>query len=277
MIRKNTLKSAGKSVVSILFAIIWAFPCVWMILSSFKPTSELFSYPLHLFPQEWTMLNFHKALQEFDILQYMGNSVFVAIVATVFTVLFSCMCGFALAKYDSKWLSFFFLCLLSTTMLPTEIIMSPSFEVIRALGMYDSLWACIVPAIGSMTGIFLMRQFFVSVPNDFLEAARIDGADEGVIFFRIMFPICMSQVAILSIFSFRWRWNDYIWPLISLYTKEKYTLQLALRSISAMDSISLDWGLLLGASVLTMIPVLVIFVIFNKQIMSSSMSSGIKG
>ena len=110
MIRKNTLKSAGKSVVSILFAIIWAFPCVWMILSSFKPTSELFSYPLHLFPQEWTMLNFHKALQEFDILQYMGNSVFVAIVATIFTVLFSCMCGFALAKYDSKWLSFFFLC-----------------------------------------------------------------------------------------------------------------------------------------------------------------------
>ena len=126
MIRKNTLKSAGKSVVSILFAIIWAFPCVWMILSSFKPTSELFSYPLHLFPQEWTMLNFHKALQEFDILQYMGNSVFVAIVATIFTVLFSCMCGFALAKYDSKWLSFFFLCLLSTTMLPTEIMSSVS-------------------------------------------------------------------------------------------------------------------------------------------------------
>ncbi len=277
MIRKNTLKSAGKSALSILFAVIWAFPCVWMIFSSFKPSSELFSYPLHLFPQEPTLLNFQKALDSFNIMLYMGNSLFVAVVATVFTVLFSSMCGFALAKYQAKWLSFFFLCLLSTTMLPTEIIMSPSFEVIRALGMYDSLWACIVPAIGTMTGIFLMRQFFVSVPNDFLEAARIDGADEGTIFFRIMFPICMSQVAILSIFSFRWRWNDYIWPLISLYTREKYTLQLALRSISAMDSISLDWGLLLGASVLTMIPVLVIFIIFNKKIMSSSMSSGIKG
>ena len=277
MIRKNTLKSAGKSALSILFAVIWACPCVWMIFSSFKPSSELFSYPLHLFPQEPTLLNFQKALDSFNIMLYMGNSLFVAVVATVFTVLFSSMCGFALAKYQAKWLSFFFLCLLSTTMLPTEIIMSPSFEVIRALGMYDSLWACIVPAIGTMTGIFLMRQFFVSVPNDFLEAARIDGADEGTIFFRIMFPICMSQVAILSIFSFRWRWNDYIWPLISLYTREKYTLQLALRSISAMDSISLDWGLLLGASVLTMIPVLVIFIIFNKKIMSSSMSSGIKG
>ena len=269
--------NALKSVVSLFFAVIWAFPVIWMILSSFKPGSELFSYPLHLFPQDWTLANFDKSLGSFDFMRYTMNSLFVTVVASIFTVLFSCMCGFALAKYRYRFLSVFFMALLSTTMLPTEIIMSPSFTVINVLGLYNSLWGCILPAIGSMTGIFLMRQFFVSVPDDFLEAARIDGASEGKIFIRIMFPICASQVAILSIFSFRWRWNDYIWPLISLYSKEKYTLQMALRSISASDSVSLDWGLLLATSVLTMLPILVIFVIFNKKIMSSSMSSGIKG
>ena len=273
MQRRNALKS----VVSIIFAIIWAFPVIWMVLSTFKPGSELFNYPLHLFPQDWTLESYQKSVNSFNIMQYSMNSLFVSVVATIFTVIFSCMCGFALAKYRYRFLSVFFMALLATTMLPTEIMMSPSFTVINVLGLYNSLWGCILPAIGSMTGIFLMRQFFVSVPNDFMEAARIDGANEGVIFMRVMFPICTSQIAILSIFSFRWRWNDYIWPLISLYSKEKYTLQMALRSISASDSVSLDWGLLLATSVLTMLPVLVIFIIFNRKIMSSSMASGVKG
>lgn len=273
---KIKYSSILKSIFSILFALIWAFPVIWMISSSFKPGSELFSYPLHILPQTPTFENYRKSFESFNFLLFTGNTLFVTLIATFFTVVFSCMCGFALAKYKYKWLSVFFMCLLATTMLPTEIMMSPSFAVIHKLGMYNTLWGSIVPAIGSMTSIFLMRQFFVSVPNELLEAARIDGANEGTIFTRIMFPICLSQVAILSIFSFRWRWNDYIWPLISLYSKKKYTLQLALRSISD-NPLVLDWGLLLASSVLTMIPVLIIFIIFNKKIMSSEVSSGIKG
>lgn len=266
-----------KSVLSVLFAVIWAFPVLWLVLSAFKPESELFSYPLHLFPQAATMQSFRKSIVAFDFLTYTMNSVFVAVVATLLTLVFSSMSGFALAKYRAKWLSFFFLCLLATTMLPTEIIMSPMFTVIFGLGMYNTLWACIIPVVGSMTGIFLMRQFFITVPDDLLEAARIDGANEGYIFSRIMFPLCKSQLAILAIFSFRWRWNDYIHPLISLYSKEKYTLQLALRTISDSNSVSLDWSLLLGSSVLTMLPVLVVFIIFNRKIMSGNISSGLKG
>lgn len=266
-----------QSFLSVLFAIIWAFPVLWLVLSAFKPESELFSYPLHLFPQVATLGNFRKSIVTFDFLTYTLNSTYVAVIATVLTLVFSSMSGFALAKYRAKWLSFFFLCLLATTMLPTEIIMSPMFTVIFNLRLYNSLWACILPVIGSMTGIFLMRQFFITVPDDLLEAARIDGANEGFIFTRIMFPLCKSQLAILAIFSFRWRWNDYIHPLISLYSKEKYTLQLALRTISNSDSVSLDWSLLLGSSVLTMLPVLVVFIIFNRKIMNGNISSGLKG
>lgn len=262
---------------SVLFAMLWAFPVAWMVFSAFKPSTELFKYPLYLFPKAPTLANFYKAITSFDIVTYTQNSVFVTAVATIITIVLCSMCGFALAKYRYKWLDVFFMCLLATTMLPTEIIMSPSFTVVYKLGLYNSLWGCIWPTVGSMTGIFLMRQFFVTVPDDLLEAARIDGANEGYIFTRIMFPLCKSQVAILAIFSFRWRWNDYIWPLISLYSKDKYTLQLALRSISDTESVSLDWSLLLGASVLTMLPVLVVFIIFNKRIISGNISSGIKG
>ena len=151
--------------------------------------------------------------------------------------------------------------------------MRPSFTVLYKLGLYDSLWGCIIPTVGTMTGVFLMRQFFITVPNELI--ARIDGANEGRIFTSLMLPICRAQVAILAIFSFRWRWNDYIWPLLALRTPEKYTLQLALRTLSGAEAV--NWTVLLSASVITMIPVLIVFIIFNKQIMTANMSSGVKG
>ncbi|MCH3908047.1 MAG: carbohydrate ABC transporter permease [Sphaerochaeta sp.] len=264
-----------KSILSILFALIWAFPVVWLVLSSFKPGSELFSYPLTFFPKQGTLANYRLAFSRFNILRYTYNTAYITVFATVITILMSCMCGFALAKYSYRWTKVFFMCMLATTMLPTEIIMSPSFTVIYKLGLYNSLWGCIIPTVGTLTGVFLMRQFFISVPNELLEAARIDGANEGTIFFRIMMPLCKPQIAILAIFSFRWRWNDYIWPLLTLHAKEKYTLQLALRTLSGAESV--DWATLLASSVLTMIPVVIVFIIFNKQIMSTNVASGVKG
>lgn len=272
---KSTKSTVIKSVCAIMFALIWVFPVVWLVLSSFKPGNELFTYPLTLFPKNFSFDNYIQAFVRFDILKYTVNTVFVTVVATLITILMSCMCGFALAKYHYKWLKFFFLCLLATTMLPTEIIMSPSFTVLLKLGLYDSLWGCIIPTVGTMTGVFLMRQFFISIPNEMMEAARIDGTNEGGVFFRIMMPLCKSQIAILAIFSFRWRWNDYIWPLLALADPDKYTLQLALRTLSGAESV--DWTILLSTSVLTMIPVLIVFIVFNKQIMGSNVSSGVKG
>ncbi len=264
-----------KSVVSLLFALIWVFPVVWLVLSSFKPGSELFTFPLTLFPKDFSLSGYISTFSRYNVFRATYNTAFITFFATVITLIMSCMCGFALAKYHYKWLSVFFMCMLATTMLPTEVIMSPSFTVILNLGLYNSLWGAIIPTVGTMTGVFLMRQFFISIPDELLEAARIDGANEGRSFVQIMVPLCRSQIAILAIFSFRWRWNDYVWPLLALTNPDKYTLQLQLRTLSGAEAV--DWSALLSFSVLTMIPVLIIFIIFNRQIMSSEVSSGVKG
>lgn len=159
-------------------------------------------------------------------------------------------------------------------MLPTEVIMNPTFSVIRALGLYDNLWGIIIPSINTATGIFMFRTFFLSVPNDLIESARIDGASDGTIFLRIMLPIAKPIIMTLGIFSFQWRWNDYIWPLIVLNDPSKYTLQIAIRSLVGAQNI--NWTLLIAASVISIIPLLLVFLSLQRWILDSDAMSGIK-
>lgn len=188
-----------------LTALLYLFPLIWLFLSAVKPGSELFAYPLTIWPREWQFSNFVDALERVNFITYFKNTFISATVSTVLTVFISATCGYAFAKYDYKWLKFFFLCILATTMVPTEVIMNPIFIVIRNLGLYDSLAGIIIPTINTATGIFMFRQFFQSVPDDMIESARIDGASEGRIFFTIMFPIAKPIVITLAIFSFQWR------------------------------------------------------------------------
>ena len=140
-------KVKGVAVHVLLFALafIWIFPVIWLVLSSFKDGSELFTYPLTILPEHFTLDNYKTAWEQFDLMLYTGNTAFITVVATVITVIMSSMCGYGLAKYNYKWLNVLFLCLLATTMLPTEVIMSPSFTVLNTLGLYNSLWGCIIP------------------------------------------------------------------------------------------------------------------------------------
>src|SRR5699024_4410769 len=156
----------------------------------------------------------------------------------------------------------------------TEVIMPSTFAVILGLGLYDSLTGIIIPSIITATGIFMFRQFFLTVPDELLQAARIDGAGEFRIFFTLMLPIARPIIAVLAIFSFQWRWNDYIWPLLVLNDQDKYTLQIALRSIVGAENI--DWSVLLGASVISLIPMMLLFLVFRRQIMNSDISSGLR-
>lgn len=257
-----------------ILAIAYLFPVLWLLLSSFKPGSELFSFPLKLFPEEFTLDNYKYAWSTMEFTKYVLNTSFVTIVATLLTIMASASCGYALAKYKYKWLSVFFICILATTMLPTEVIMNPTFTVIQKVGLYDNLWGLIIPSINTATGIFMFRQFFMTVPDDLLEAARIDGANEGRIFFRLMLPIAKPIIITLAIFSFQWRWNDYIWPLIVISDPNKYTIQVAIRSIVGADNI--DWVLLLSASVISLLPMVLLYAIFQRYIMDMGASSGLK-
>lgn len=257
-----------------LLIAVYGFPILWFVLSSFKPAGELFSYPLTLFTKHPTVAGYTEAWTSFDFARYFLNTMIVAVSATVLTIATSAMSGYALAKYNNWWLKGFTLCILATTMLPGETILAPSFLVIRNLGLYNSLAGVVVPAVITATGTFMFRQFFLTVPNDLLEAARIDGSGELSTFFRIMVPLARPIMMTLAIISFQWRWNDYIWPLVILNDPKQFTLQIGVASIVGAQNV--NWSVLLGASVMSMVPLLLLYLIFQKYVMNSDLNSGLK-
>lgn len=270
--RKDT--SIPLTVLMWIMVAIYAFPVAWFLLSSFKPGGELFSFPLSFLPRHWTVDGYVQAWTRFDFANYFTNTFIVAFSTTAFTVIVSAATGYALAKYRNRWLNVLFICLLMTTMLPTEVILSPTFLVIRDLGLYNKLAGLVMPSIMTATGVFMFRQFYKGVPDELLEAARIDGSGEFQTFFRIMLPLAKPTALTLAIFSFQWRWNDYIWPLIVISDNKKFTLQVALRSIVGAENI--NWTVLLGASVISIMPLAVIYLVFQRNIMSANLGAGIK-
>jgi alpha-1,4-digalacturonate transport system permease protein len=180
-----------------------------------------------------------------------------------------------LAKYRFKGDTILFVGFISTLMIPLEVIMIPIFRVISALGLYNSLWGIIIPPAATPTGVFLVRQYLLTVPDELLEAARMDGAGEWKIYWRIILPIAKPILAVLAIFSFMWRWDDFLWPLIVISKPELYTVQLALSNF--IGEYNVDWGSLLAMSTITMIPVLIVFLIFQKQFVQGIVTTGMKG
>lgn len=272
--RGTVRRSVGPTAMLWVLALLMLFPLLWFLLSSFKPGGELFSYPLSFFPETWTVDGYATAIERVDFGRYLLNTTIVATVTTVLTVFFCASTGYALAKYRNPWLSVLGLCILSMTMLPGEVILNPLFIVIRDLGLYNSLAGVIVPSIITPTGVFMFRQFFVTIPDELIHAARIDGASEVGIFFRIMVPLARPIMLTLGIVSFQWRWNDYLFPLIILGDPDKFTLQIALRALVGAENI--DWPVLLGASVLSMIPLVALYLVFQRYITSSNINAGLK-
>jgi len=267
-------RKIGASAIMWLLAVVYGFPGLWFVLSSFKPAGDLFSYPLTFFPKKWTVSGYTQAWSHFDVARYFMNTLIVAVAATLLTIVASAAAGYALAKYRSWWLKVFAACILATTMLPGETILAPLFVVVRNLGLYNSLSGVVVPAVITATGTFMFRQFFVTVPNDLLEAARIDGSSELRTFVRIMLPLARPIILTLAIFSFQWRWNDYLWPLIILNDPKQFTLQIGVASIVGAQNV--NWSVLLGASVLSMIPLVAIYLVFQKYVMNADINAGLK-
>ncbi len=257
-----------------VLAALYGLPVLWFVLSSFKPAGDLFSLPLTLFPDDPTVSGYKEAWASANFSGYFINTIIVCVIATILTVGVSCCTGYALAKYDNKWLKAFFLCVLATTMLPAEVMLAPLFLVVRDLGLYNSLSGIILPALLTATGCFMFRQFFLTVPDELIEAARIDGAPELKIFLRIMVPISRPIMLTLAILSFQWRWNDYIWPLLMLNDPEKFTVQIGIQSLVGAQNI--NWSVLLGGSVISMVPLIVVFLVFQKYVMNADINAGLK-
>ncbi|MBA3323932.1 MAG: carbohydrate ABC transporter permease [Rhodobacteraceae bacterium] len=218
--------------------------------------------------------NYSGLFSRFNFLLYFWNSAFITVVATVLTVLFNSMAAFALSKYRFRGRTVVFLLIIATLMIPPTINLVPIYLVVSQLGLVNSPWGVIWPAIATPTGVFLLRQYMLTIPDDLLDAARMDHASEWRVYWRIVMPLSAPALAVLVIFSVMWRWNEFLWPLIVLNRAEEFTLQLALNSFQG--ELQTAWSSLLAMTVLTLLPITIVFAVLQKYITQGIAQAGVK-
>lgn len=218
--------------------------------------------------------NYTELFGKFAFGTYLWNSVFITVVATLITLLINSMAAFALSKYRFTGQKTVFLVIIATLMVPPTIILVPAFLVISSMGLLNNLWGVILPAVATPTGVFLLRQYMLTIPDELLEAARMDNASEWRIYWKIILPLAAPAMAVLAIFSFMWRWNDFLWPLIVLSKSENFTLQLALNAFQG--ELNTQWHYLLAMTVITLIPITLVFTFLQKYIATGIASAGVK-
>jgi alpha-1,4-digalacturonate transport system permease protein len=218
--------------------------------------------------------NYTTVFSRFDFMLYFWNSTFITVVATALTLLFNSMAAFALSKYQFRGRTVVFLLIISTLMIPPTVNLVPIFLVVSKLGLVNTPWAVIWPAIATPTGVFLLRQYMLTIPDDLLDAARMDNASEWRVYWRIVLPLAAPALAVLAIFSVMWRWNEFLWPLIVLGRTEEFTLQLALNSFQG--ELQTMWSNLLAMTVLTLLPITVVFLFLQRFITQGIAQSGVK-
>ena len=210
----------------------------------------------------------------FNFLRYFWNSTFVTVVATLLTLVVNAMAAFALSKYRFRGRDAMVVVIVSTLLIPPTVILVPLFITVSTLGMLNTLWGVIIPAVATPTGVFLLRQYMLTIPDELLEAARMDGASEWKIFWRIMLPLALPALSVLAILSVMWRWNDFMWPLIVLTQSEVFTLQLGLSTFKG--ELNDNMHHLLAMTVLTLLPVTLVFVVLQKHITTGIANTGLK-
>ena len=263
------------NVILLLLGIITVYPFVWMLFSSFKVNKEIMALEQHLLPQVFTVENYINMNARFNFMRFFANSLLVTIVITLAVIYTSTICGFVLSKYKFKGRELLFGFVLSTMMIPWCGTIIPKYSMIQKFGWLDSYKALIIPAMFSGFGIFNMKQHIATLPDEILEAARIDGANEFFIFHRIIFPMAKNGISSIAIFQFLWAWEDYLWPYLIISTKEKQLLAVGLKMFSGQYST--DYGALFAATAISIIPVLLIYIIFQKQFIAGVASAAVKG
>jgi len=251
-------------------------PFLWMLLGSLKTQRELLASPPTLLPEAPTLDNFSRMFERLDFAQFFFNSAFVAVVVTLANLLFCSMAGYALAKLHFAGKRGIFGLVVATLMVPGSVTLVPLFVLMSKLGLINSYAAVILPFAAGAFGVFLMRQFMIGLPDELLDAARIDGASEWRIFRSIVIPLVKPALAALGIFQFLASWNNFLWPLVALTDESKYTLPVALATF-AIGQNKADFGLLMAGSVALVFPVIAVFLILQRQFTQSIAMTGLKG
>ncbi|MDQ0895256.1 carbohydrate ABC transporter permease [Agromyces ramosus] len=256
-------------------SVLAVLPFLWMVIASTHETSDLFGTPLPVLPGGELWENLARLQESVNFSQVMLNSLGIAVIYTVFSSIVSIMCGYGLATYRFRGRGILLGVVLVTMMIPMQVLLVPLFQMMASAGWIDSYQAVILPFLANAFGIFLMRQGFLDFPPTLIEAARIDGANEFRIFYRIVLPVARPQIAALVIYTFISQWNAFIWPLLMLNTEDKYTVPVALNTMIGMSRVDYS-GLMLG-SLLATLPLMILFLVFQKQFVSGLLGGAVKG
>lgn len=219
--------------------------------------------------------NYTEAFGRFNFGIYLRNSVVVTVTATLITLVINSMAAFALSKYQFRGRNAIFLVIISTLMIPISVILVPVYLVITHIGWVNNLWGVIIPGAATPTGVFLLRQYMLTIPDELLDSARIDGASEWRLYWQIILPLAAPALAVLAIFSVMWRWNDFLWPLIVLTRSELFTLQVGLNAFQG--ELQVQWHYVLAMTVLTLLPITFVFAFLQRFITTGIASTGVKG
>jgi multiple sugar transport system permease protein len=271
---KGSLKLSGYALL-VFCGLLMIFPILWMVSSSLKMPDKIFSVPVQLIPNPVRFENYTESIELAPLGRYFFNSIFVGFAITVLSLFFSALAGFGFAKYRFWGSKALFVAVLSTLMIPFQVIMIPLFIIVRNFGWLNEYAGLIIPAAISGFGVFLMRQFILSIPDELLDAARIDGASEPGIFWHVILPLCKPPLTALGIFTFLDSWNNLLWPLIVVTKVEMRTIALGLTEYQTVHGTSYHY--LMAAATLATIPILIMFVLLQRQFIRGVLISGMKG
>jgi multiple sugar transport system permease protein len=256
-------------------ALVMVVPLAWMIVTSLQTLDETRHYPPTLLPGSAGLSNYSQVLREAPFGRWFLNTLIVTVVVVAGNLLFCSLAGYAFARIKFFGREVAFVLILATLMVPFQVIIIPEFLIVRQLGMVDSLGALILPNLAGAFGIFLLRQFFRTLPIELEEAARIDGCSRIGVLFKIVLPLSGPALATLAVITFMWTWNDFLWPLITIYSAENMTLQLGLSTFQGAHQTNTN--LLMAANVLSMLPILLLFFAAQRYFIRGIATSGLKG
>ncbi|WP_434547700.1 carbohydrate ABC transporter permease [Planktothrix agardhii] len=275
-LNSKTIKTVIIYIILGIIAVLMLFPLVWLVSTAFKsPSENIFQFPPQFIPRQPTFQNFIKVWQTNPFGRYLFNSSFVALLTVSLNLLFCSLAAYPLARLNFKGRDGIFTAIIATIMIPFQIVMIPLYILTVQLELRNSYLGIIFPSIASAFGIFLLRQAFQSVPKELEEAARIDGCSELGIWWNVMIPAVKPALITLAIFVFIGSWSDFLWPLLVLDQPDFYTMPLGVATLAG--TFSLDWRLIAAGSVISIAPVLLLFLILQRYIVPTDAGSGVKG
>jgi multiple sugar transport system permease protein len=254
--------------------IFMLFPFIWMFLSAFKTEREILLDPPTILPLHATLVNYFNVCNMIPIFRYLGNSLWVAGISTIFVLITSAFAGTVFAKYDFPFKNTLFIIILGTTMIPFECYMIPFYLMTSKAGLINTYTGIMAPLVITSFGVFLMRQHVATIPEDLLDAARIDGCNELGVFWNMIIPLSGSALAALAIFNFMFAWGFFVWPLIITNSAERFVMEVGLTIFQ--NQYTTAYGSLMAGTSLSVIPMVVIFMIFRRHIIAGMAMSGMK-